>query len=244
MPSWNIEQTRELIESCYGRNQLQLARPSLRAAHVRLQHARYHFEEAKKLLKTHIDDRLETTDIIMLTMPQDLNEWNEISNWLMKVEAQMIACAQSIHSIPDTLAHVIYFALGLNLGPNSLKERSINVWNIAETLIKLGPIYSEIRSSLCSLGEDPSFTRLAAFTNHAKHRGTPQPRLSILFENPGIPYEMEFGEFLYDGEKYPERELEEVLAPAYHTASTTVVAVGNAINSVMPMRAPHMKEQE
>jgi hypothetical protein len=244
MPPWNIEQTRELIESYYGYNQLQLARPSMRAAYVRLQHARYHLEEVKKLLKTHIDDRLETTDIIMLTMPQDLNAWSEVSNWLMKVEAQMIACAQSIHAIPDTLAHVIYFALGLNLDPNSLKERNINVQNIAKTLAKLGSNYAEIRRTLCSLDEDPSFTRLDAFTNHAKHRGMPEPILSILFNDPNIPYEMQFGEFAYDGEKHSQRELEEVLAPAYQAASTTVVAVGNAINSVMPMHAPHMKAQE
>jgi len=162
----------------------------------------------------------------------------------MKVEAHMIACAQSIHSIPDTLAHVIYFALGLNLGPNSLKERSINARNIAATLTKLGPIYSEIRRPLCSLKNDSSFIKMDSFTNHAKHRGTREPRLSILFENPRTPYEMEFGEFVYDGEEHPQRELEEVLAHAYRATSTAVVAVGNALNSVMPTHAPQMKAQE
>jgi len=73
LPRWNIEQTRGFIESYYGHDQLQLARSSLRAVDVRLRHARYHFDEAKNLLTTHIDDRLETTDIIMLTFPTDLD---------------------------------------------------------------------------------------------------------------------------------------------------------------------------
>jgi hypothetical protein len=234
MPTrWHVAETRRLIMSRHGLEQLALARPSLRAVVERLGHARYHFQEAKSLLKTHIDDQLDKDDIYTLTFPTEMAEWNAMESWLARVEANMIACAQSIHSIPDTLAHVVYFAVGLNLGPTLLRERDVNVRTVVKSLVEQTPIYSEVVNAFQALRRNPSFIVLDAFVNCTKHRGAAEPRLSIAPIDRVAQYAMEFGTFAYDGVKHPERELEDVLAPAYGAMSCAVIDVGSAINSVI-----------
>jgi hypothetical protein len=41
-----------------------------------------------------------------------------------------------MHSIADTLAHVVYLSLGCNLRPGALKERAINIVAVAKQLSK------------------------------------------------------------------------------------------------------------
>ena len=233
IPGWDIAETRRLIEYHHGREQLDLAKPSLRSVNERLRHARYHFQEAKRLLKTHIDDRFEGEDVFKLMFPEGLEEWNALDEWFMKVEANMIACAQSIHSIPDTLAHVIHFALGLNRGDKPQRERDVNARSVATALAARAPAYLEVEHTFRAIKDNLSFAMLNAVVNHTKHRGAIKPQLSLMPSDRPAPYAMEFGPFAYDNVKYPQRELEEVLAPSYEAASHVIVATGNAINSVL-----------
>ncbi len=78
-----------------------------------------------------------------------------------------------------------------------------------------------------------SFAMLNALVNHTKHRGAIEPQLSIMPSHRAAPYAMEFGPFAYDDVKYPQCELEDVLAPSYEAASHAIVATGNAINLVL-----------
>ncbi|QLQ02290.1 MAG: hypothetical protein HZY77_04945 [Thiobacillus sp.] len=233
MPRWDVALTRQLIEQRYGREQLYRARHCLRAVHERQRHARYHFQEAKRLLKTHIDDRLETESIHALTLFPEAKERATLDECLMMVEANMIACAQGIHSIPDSLAHVVYFALGQNLGPKPLKECDVSVRSIVTVLAASTPKHIEIEHILRGVADQPSFAALNAIVNHGKHRGIVEPCLAIEPVGRDTPYAMEFGAITYGGRNYPEREIEEVIAPAYEVASHAVVDIGNAINRAL-----------
>lgn len=233
MTRWDIKETRRLIEYHHGREQLARARPCLRSMNERPRHARYHLQEIKKILKTHMDDRLEKDDIFKLMFPLEMEGWDELNNWLMEAEAHMIACAQSIHSIPDILAHVIHFALGFNLGVKAPKDREINVRKVTASLAKHAPAYVTIEHILRALKDNPSFVELNAIVNHIKHRGAVEPRLSLLPSDYAAPYAMEFGTIAYGEVTYPGRELEAVLAPSYEAASHAIVATGNAINEVL-----------
>lgn len=230
---WDISETRRLIEQHHGSEQLRSARYCLRSVTERLRHAQYHFQEAKSLLKENIDDRLEAESIHMLAWPAEPDKWNALDHYLMKVEANMIACAQAIHSIADNLAHVVHFALGLNFGPLALKERDISIHSVAAVLAARAPKYAEVEHSLRTFLAESSFATVSAIVNVTKHRGFVESRLSIEPPDHQGPYAIEFGAFAYRGEKYPEREIEEVLAPAYAVASRAVVDTGNAINLVL-----------
>ena len=69
MTSWHIENTRQHIKSRYGNEQLAAARHCLSSVTERQRHARYHFREARNLLKLHIDDKLGEHSIYFLTVP-------------------------------------------------------------------------------------------------------------------------------------------------------------------------------
>lgn len=229
MPRWEIALTRQLIEQRYGREQLYRARHCLRAVHERQRHARYHFKEVKRLLKARIDDRLETESIHAVALFPSPEEWATLDDCLMMVEANMIACAQSIHSILDPLAHVVYFALGKNLGPKPLKEYDINVHSVIAALAAQAPTHMEIKCKLETLIKESSFVVLNDIVKSSKHRGIVEPRLSIEPSGRDVPYIMEFGAVAGQ----PEREFEEVLAPAYEAVSRIVIDTGNAINSAL-----------
>lgn len=232
MARWEIAETRTLIELRHGLSQLRLSQHCLRSVTERLRHARYHFQEARGLLKSRIDDRLSTKSIYTLTWPTDGESWNELDNCLMRVEANAIACAQSIHSIADILAHVVYFALALNLERKPLREQDVSFVSVRLALA-LAPKLAGVLRPLDALESEASFTAVEAIVNHSKHRGIVEPRLSIEPPNAVAPYAFEFGAFTYRNVQYAEREIEQVLAPAYEAASKAVVSTGIELNAVL-----------
>jgi hypothetical protein len=233
MSRWHISETKQLIEQRHGSNQLLLARHCLRSVNERLRHARYHYQEAKRNLKEHIDDQLSCQSIHALTWATKAETRDELDDCLMKVEAHMIACAQAIHSIADNLAHVVYYALGLNLPPHSIKVKSVTIRRIAQVLSEKETPFTAIARPLQALLLEQSFATVDAMVNVTKHRGLSESRLSIEPPDRETPYAMEFGAFSYDGKEFPAREIEDVLAPAYAAASRAVIDTGNALNTAL-----------
>lgn len=233
MTRWHVEETRRLITEHYGVAQMALAHDSFRATTHRLTHAQYHFQEAKRLLNERIDAHLDKQNIVTLTFPTTYEDWSDLNDCLMMVEAHMLACAQAIHSIPDTLAHVVYYALGLNLSPQHLSDRNISARTVRELLRKLVGPYTPVLNCIEVLLQNAPFQRINALVNYTKHRGAVEPNLWVEPIDNGAPYVMKFGAFAYDNFSHPQREIEELIAPAYEAASHAVVDTGNAINCVL-----------
>lgn len=185
------------------------------------------------MLKEHIDARLPSESIYSITWPVDPEERSSLDSCFMMVEAHAIACAQAIHAIADNLAHVVYFALGVNLGTNALQERDVTIHRVISTLDAHVPNSAEVTHSLCTLLGDPSFQAVDAFVNVTKHRGFAATRLNVDPPDSTAPYTLEFGAFAYRDVPRPEREIEDVLAPAYSAASRAVVETGNAVNVLL-----------
>ncbi len=230
MARWHIAETKKLIELHFGWDQHQRSRHCIRAVQERLRHARYHFSETRRLLKEAIDSRLPGESIYSITWPSSSEEYSTLESELMKAEAHSIACAVAIHSIADNLAHVAYFALGLNLGPNPLRERDVTAKSVVQALRRSFRPDETAAQTIEHLLADQAFQTISAFVNVAKHRGFSESRINLEPENRGEPYLFEFGSFTYDGVAYAEREIEEVLAPAYAEASSAVVHTGIALH--------------
>ena len=233
MPTWDIRLTRTLMKSRHGQQQSAQARNCLRSVNERLRHARYHYQEAKRILKETIDDRLQSESIYSLTWPTTAEQQSEMDHCLMKVEANVIACAQAIHSVADNLAHVVVFSLGLNLGAKALRENEINIHKVADVLAAKDQNFVPLLSCLKALIDDPAFKAIEAFVNVTKHRGYPETRINVGPHEDGTPYVFEFGAFEYRAVTYQERDIEKVLFPAYEAASKAVVSSGNAINAAL-----------
>ena len=232
MARWEIAETRRLIELRHGPAQLHLARYCLRSATDRQAHARYHFQEAKKILAEHIDARLDTQSIYDLTWPTDPESWGELTHCLMKAEANIIACAQCVHSLGDILAHVVYYGLGLNLQPRVLRERDVSLSNVHQK-VSGNLLFAEVAGSLAALASDDSYKSLDAVVNHSKHRGLVGQTLSVEPTGSNEPYALEFGAFSYRDIAYAGSEVQNILAPAYEMVSRAVVATGNALNRAL-----------
>lgn len=232
MTQWNIQLSRNLIKQRHGVAQLALARNALRAVTVRLDHARYHFLELKRLLREHIDDQLVEQNLYDIALPGGKG-WDALQEGLVKVEAHMIACAQSVHAVPDALAHLAFFAAGLNFAQKPLREENVSIKTLLanSTLVAAG--HGAVQVALRELADNPSFAALEAAVNYAKHRGLPDPALQLEPEDHPGPYAMQFESFAYGGVVRPRVEVERMLAPAYVAVSQAVVRTGNAINACL-----------
>lgn len=232
---WHIEKTRELVCRQYGAAQLALVRPSMRSVLARMDHARYHFREARAVLQQTIDERFDREKLYDAVLFVDPQGWQAIENGLIKVEAHMMASAQAIHAVADTLAHVVYFSLGLNL-PKPWKDREVDLRKVMEAVNGLRqnrPSYQAVFSVLETLRSNDPFKAVHAIVNHSKHRGIPEPVLALQDDNSDRLYDMQFGHFMYDDSYQPRTEIKELLEPAYAAVSRAVIDTGNAINEVL-----------
>jgi hypothetical protein len=232
MTRWDIKATRDLLTRCYGPSQLALARNALRATTVRLDHAAYHFREVRRLLREHIDDKLVERDIYDIAMPGG-DEWEVLQDGLLQVEAHMIACAQSIHAVPDAVAHVAFYSAGLNLIAKPIRENKVSLKVLLETGALRFAVWNPVEACLDAMVKNSSLAALDAVVNYNKHRGLPDPTLQLEPNDRAAPYAMQFEAFSFGGSVRPRVEVERLLAPAYAAVSQGAVNAGNAINSAL-----------
>lgn len=228
---WNIKLTRELIEQRFGSTQLELAKHSLRSVNERMNHARYHCQEARAILNAEIDARLVERNIYDVTLPfGDWEGWSELTFPLMKVEANIVAAALAIHSIGDILAHVVYFSLALNRQSGAPEGRDVAMDTVLKFLARMGQ-YKDIRLQLKALASAPELRPVAKIANHTKHHGLVESVIRVEPADGSSPYSFEFGEF--PGLGGADREIEALLGPAYQRVSEAVVRTGVAISAAL-----------
>ena len=238
MPAWNLDQTRNTVERCYGDGQLALLNPCLASLSDRQDYASYHFHEYGRLLREAIDSKLTDTNIYELTLPRTPEQQYELTTLLKRVGAHIIACIQSLHCLGDTLAHAICYSAGLNIGTNAIPERQISLRRVCAALShRLG--FQDVQAELGALERSPEFSYLSAVANHSKHRSIVEPGLNVGFlDDPGPRYQIKFSRFTYDRTCYEKRDVVEVLEPTYCMLSNAVVDCGNALNSALAAAYP------
>ncbi|MFO6419161.1 hypothetical protein ACLBKS_03045 [Hylemonella sp. W303a] len=232
MPQWDLKATRDLLKARYGPAQLACVADPLRAITVRFAHAGYHFAEVRRLLTENIDAKLPSVNIYELTFP-GTKGWSDLQEGLVKVEAHMIACAQAIHSVPDALAHVAYFAAGLNIPVHKLGEHVIGLKSLLKSSLLVGRGFASVHDSLDQLRQDPAFAILDALVNYGKHRGLPDPVLEVDPEGRAEPYAMHFAPFEYRDRHHALTEVEKLLSPAYSAVNSTVIRTGQLIHAAL-----------
>ena len=233
MVPWNLQETRERVENRYGDSQLQLVRKCLESIVDRQRYAGYHFHEHHRLLSEHIDERLTSKSIYEIALAFEPTEQAELDLCLTRVSANIVACVQSMHSLVDILAHVVYFALGKNTGSEKLKEQEISLASVVRLLNK-APTLAELANILEGISKHPDFAYLNALVNHSKHRSIVGTVLSVDPPAEGrAPYVLLFDEFTYRDRSYPRRDIKPFLEPTYACLSQEIVNCGNALNRVL-----------
>lgn len=228
---WDIWRTRLLIEQRHGHDQLELARHSIRSVTERMNHARYHYQEARSILRDAIDARLEDGSAYQIVLPAP--DWvggNDLTFPLMKAEANLIAAALSIHSIGDILAHVVYFALAINCQFGAPQGRKVSLGTV-RSFLKQAAQFPEVRALLDRAASLPELRPVAKIANYTKHHAFVESVLSFEPEGRSEPYAFEFGRF--PGVEKCDREIEAILGPAFERTSEIVVRTGISINEVL-----------
>lgn len=235
---WNLDETRKQIARLFGHDQVRLAKDSLRSIDDRMTYAWVHYQDAVQLIDGYIDENLKSATLIEAVHFGGENRSAEFNLFIRKVGAHLIACIQSIHALPDILAHAVYFSLAINLTAKPIKERLITASSVAKRLLEV-PDAEPVRLLLTELANGGGFPHLSALANHSKHRSIIFPSMNEDWT--GLRTERHsvmFSAFEYDGRSFVRVSAKEFLVSESDRCSRLVIQTGHALNIVLQSRAP------
>jgi hypothetical protein len=149
--------------------------------------------------------------------------------------ANIVACLQSLHATADTLAHVVYFGLGMDRDSSTkLEERDVQIGRVTDKLRRVSDCASVVQL-LDELKDGPDYKYFAAIVNHSKHRAIVDVLYSISTEEPGRKG-LKLHHFQYAGKDYQARWLDETLPPEYDRQSLLRVKIGRELNQIVAQR--------
>lgn len=230
-----MEEARQLIEKLYGKEQLALAAPSLSSVVERRDHASIHWHNTRNLLNA-FSRLARTRPLFAIAFGADGEKARDRYHVnLAKAQAYVIALVQSLHSIPDTYAHAIYYALAMDKSPKAFKEeRFIGASSVRDKLD--APDLKELRGLYASLFEGGEFKHLAAISNRSKHRSVVRPSLNEDYTGTKDRVNLEFPGFEHGDQSYDPVPVREFTEREYNRCARLIVDTGNALNVVLRAR--------
>lgn len=230
--SWDMTLTRELVEKKYGADQLEVLRPVLRAVSTRLLHARIHWQDYRRLVQSHFEEPIQQgVPWWEMMWTSDEKDYGANNYFFVASEGYVYACIQALHAIADNLAHVVYYVLGWNFEGKPPLHR-VSMATVLERLRSLADSSSggaAILEVFQTLDASSEYQALANATNHLKHHGGLPVRVGW-GQKEDLPYTVQLGSFMRNGEPQPQREVSEYLETTYEAMSRATVKIGCALN--------------
>lgn len=231
---WHVEGTRRLVQQIFGRRQLDLAAPSLRSADDQLYFARVQFQAFDKLRLDYLRERADSDDFTVfdLTLGVDDDEWQAFNIFLRRAGAHVTACVWSLHTLPDTLAHAVYYSLGDLISPPIPRTRDIAAETVFQRLRGVG--LDPLAALLSDMKHGGQFAHLSALSNHSKHRSLIRSALNedLTGERPQR-FEVVLSSFVYEEQQYPQVEVQAFLKPEYARLSRGMIAIGRELHATL-----------
>jgi hypothetical protein len=238
MDHWNLEETRTHIARLYGQHQLELAKPCIQSVFDRQIYAQIHYKDARAKTDAYIRAELQETSLLEVTFGDSDEAWGKFNIFVRELGAHVTACIQSMHALPDILAHAVYYSLGLNITPVALKSRDVGAASVSKLLGSDAEL-SILRDLLTEFFKGGSFVHLSALANQAKHRSIVFPSLSEDWTGERKePHLVIFPAFSYEGVYYPQISADNFLKAEYERCSGLVVNIGRSLNALLRNRAP------
>lgn len=236
--TWNLKELKEDVEFLYGRHQRDLLAPCLASIVDREWYARFHLQEAMILLKEFLANRDDEISLIRLTLGSDELEQKEFYLRRRKAEAHLVACMQSMHALSDTLGHVVYFSLGMNLSAHEvLDARKISI-HAVHALLKAETTTQYLKGLVNQLIEPTSYQYLSDLVNHSKHRSIVGTSFTVESDqSSGRLYGLEFIAFSYEGKEgvrnHDSRWADSFIEVEYARQSALANQIGNTLNQLV-----------
>ncbi len=230
--TWNHNELKNDIENLFGKEQLELLSPCLRTIEERKFYATYHCDEVERLINEELK-RIAPDNHKLISLIDDTGEEGEKALLVYKkARAHIIACLQSLHSLADVLAHVIYFALNMDKDTvTTIDSRRRYASTVSGKLNSISDA-NPLKIVFDSLIKDDEFVYLSAVVNRSKHRNLIDTwfRINLDLNKEYSAKIFEFYEFEFNGKNYNQRRVIEFIKNEYFRIDTLVNETGNEIN--------------
>ncbi|DAB28771.1 MAG: hypothetical protein A2513_00480 [Sulfurimonas sp. RIFOXYD12_FULL_33_39] len=204
----NLELFRNLIKNCYPDSAEKVIK-ILNSLDERLQYACYYHDAYKQSKK---------------------------EDWYIGSRANIVAFMQNLHSMHDTLGHLIYYIMDFKLN-----EREINLYNVLNKIDKNQ--HETLKNLLTTLREHSDFKYLNDYVNYSKHR-----HIVVPIFNFGIPNKQEFGfhfdAFCKDNTDYPRKKVDDFLSDEFNREFELVKQIENELIAILEKRLSSIQKNK
>ncbi|WP_148293308.1 hypothetical protein [Comamonas sp. B-9] len=232
-PLWDKTRTESLVTSLFGKKQWDKAHPSARSMTDRPEFCHYHYHEAIGMLEEFIKNRLGEGGLWFA-----LHNEEDFRLLMLRLKANITAFVQSLHALPDTCSHMLYYGLALDRLPKPLKERDIyasKVLAILEQQRDSGqPSYTKLCALFRELTTGDSYKYLNALANTVKHRSVVRSQLNEdATGKRAQKYILYLEPFNYAGLGYPKTDVREFMRKEHDRIQPLTVSIGVELNRVL-----------
>ena len=215
----DIGKLKNLVESLHGEDAHAKVREALDSLIDRQYYAKYHFDTYRDIL-TNKDDIRKKMSFVLLVNDSEYRD-------RIALEANIIACLQSLHTVHDLLAYMIVYTLLIDFDD----ESRINIYSLKDK-VSNSPRYQKLLDLLNELTNHVNFKYLAAASNHSKHRFHIGPQTGLdMRESENL--KCTFIPFDYKGVHYPKKEIDKFFNSEYSRESTLIIKIENELISLL-----------
>lgn len=226
----------EFVEAKLGKDQGASLSEALFSLMWKLNIARYHVDKSKEAINTLLGKPEEANpgEIIGLIFEQAAGseKGKEFFEMQFASEANLIACAQSLHSMADILGQSIYITLDLDTSlqkPINQKRRYLSVINYEMKKVGLVP---SLTTKIDKLLLSQEFVYLSDYVNVTKHRTLVRTAYSVSFEEEAA-HGLKISTFTYEGRVHDARWSNDFLDNDVSGIIKMIVEVGVEMNNLV-----------
>ncbi|GAM10435.1 hypothetical protein OR1_02724 [Geobacter sp. OR-1] len=230
--AWDFEELKVLVENKHGAGQSNLLDPLLNSLWRKLEIARYHSIESRRLTEQYFgDDSFENYNKAFRYIFDRINGDEEARKFFQDAfiaEANIVAYSQSMHSAFDILGKVIIESLKIDHMFHA--NQNIYLFTVKNKLKHHG-IANNIVTEIETAINNDSYKYLRAFVNVNKHLCLLRiPHTVEMNAASEIPFGMKIEPFLYENEHFQEKWARYFVTEEFNEISESIVKIGNSIN--------------
>ena len=237
MASWDYKVFESLALKHSGIEQFEKLKSPLYSIFWKLMLASYHADESKRLYRSFLseesiegseEEMVQVVKHFFLSLTGSEKDKINFKEALILSEAHIIAYAQSLHSISDILAQVIYIGINLeNTLSKPIVENNRYLKYINNCMRNIG-FASNIVNSIDTLLNLSEFQYLQAYDNTTKHQSLIEVNHRISFDT--SKYGILIHPFVYKGNPYSEKWANNFVIQDFQTIKNNIIFVGNELN--------------
>jgi hypothetical protein len=232
--AWDTKEFKNLVRGRFGEEQLAKVERPLASVSWKLMLAQYHAEESERLYRSYLteeplDELIQIVNQVLLSASGS-EEASKFVEARILSEAHVIAYAQSLHSVADILAQVIYLGLDLERNlPKPIPIHSRGLHKVCGNMLRES-LALEVADAIDTFRQLRSFLYLQAYVNTTKHRSLVDVTHSISFESSDPRYGIKILPFEYKEESFAEKWADDFVGQDFRAIREGIVRIGSAMN--------------